>query len=342
MSFKTDYDVIIIGAGPASASCAMQLKKKNIKTLIIERKKLPRDKMCGGLLSQRTLDFLKYNFLEMPDDIICKNKMISIRISKRGYDFLDLQNSDCLHIYREKFDFWLINQTHSDILDCCTYLKHHFSDNHIKVFAKRNSKQLLLTCRFLIGADGSNSCIRHKIDPYYNQVDFLYIYQEKFLAKSNIDKSYCYFLFGKYFSPQYALFYCEDDLVCAVTSFYYKNKNEDYFQKLLNYLKEEFNLAIEKSIKKQAAFYDPRVLLSRFYFGENNVLLVGDASGLVSYLGEGIASALISGKLAAEAIIAHFTTNESAIDCYCKAIAREKDIILDNYKLFGVNPYEKK
>ena len=44
---KTDYDVIIVGAGPAGASCAKHLVDNGVKTLVIEKKKLPRHK-CGG------------------------------------------------------------------------------------------------------------------------------------------------------------------------------------------------------------------------------------------------------------------------------------------------------
>ena len=53
------FDVIIIGAGPAGISAAKILKDNNINFCIIEKSKFPREKLCGGGLTNKTISLLK-------------------------------------------------------------------------------------------------------------------------------------------------------------------------------------------------------------------------------------------------------------------------------------------
>lgn len=46
-----DYDVIIVGAGPAGASCAAFCAAAGLRVLILERAVFPRDKVCGDCLN---------------------------------------------------------------------------------------------------------------------------------------------------------------------------------------------------------------------------------------------------------------------------------------------------
>ncbi len=51
-------DVLIIGAGPAGTSTALFLAKKGIHSVILEKEKFPRDKICGDALSGKTVEVL--------------------------------------------------------------------------------------------------------------------------------------------------------------------------------------------------------------------------------------------------------------------------------------------
>ena len=53
------WDVIVIGAGPAGALAARQVALSGLHTLLIESKKFPRDKVCGGYLNNRALEALR-------------------------------------------------------------------------------------------------------------------------------------------------------------------------------------------------------------------------------------------------------------------------------------------
>ena len=49
----TDYDVIIVGTGPAGGMCAYELSKRNLRVLLLEKEKLPRYKVCAGGLTKK-------------------------------------------------------------------------------------------------------------------------------------------------------------------------------------------------------------------------------------------------------------------------------------------------
>ena len=56
---RRDIDVAIVGAGPAGASAAIRLARAGRRVLLIDRKRFPREKVCGGCLSGPTVNRLR-------------------------------------------------------------------------------------------------------------------------------------------------------------------------------------------------------------------------------------------------------------------------------------------
>ena len=55
------YDVIIVGAGPGGAYAAKKLAKMDYRVLLLEKERIPRDKPCGGWITNKVLDYLEWN-----------------------------------------------------------------------------------------------------------------------------------------------------------------------------------------------------------------------------------------------------------------------------------------
>ena len=53
------YDVAIVGAGPAGATCAWYLAKQDIRVLLLDKAKFPRDKFCGDAVIPRAQRHLR-------------------------------------------------------------------------------------------------------------------------------------------------------------------------------------------------------------------------------------------------------------------------------------------
>jgi flavin-dependent dehydrogenase len=61
---KNLWDILVIGAGPAGALAARELARRGLKTLLVDGKSFPRNKVCGGYVNGRALSVLRSVGLE--------------------------------------------------------------------------------------------------------------------------------------------------------------------------------------------------------------------------------------------------------------------------------------
>jgi len=79
------YDLIVVGAGPAGSSAARRAAQQGLNTLLIEKEKVPRDKLCGGGLTCKVLDLLDF---KLPETIV--ERVVSstrIHVDHETYSF---------------------------------------------------------------------------------------------------------------------------------------------------------------------------------------------------------------------------------------------------------------
>ena len=58
---ETHFDAIVVGAGPGGASAAHDLAKAGVRTLLLDKQKLPRHKTCGGGVTHKVTNILPFD-----------------------------------------------------------------------------------------------------------------------------------------------------------------------------------------------------------------------------------------------------------------------------------------
>lgn len=104
----TDAEVIVAGAGPAGASAARALAAAGIDTLLVDRAEFPRNKPCGGGISERVLRRLPW--VRDPLAGIDVHRVSRVRLEAPDGNALDLDSTDpcVLLIRRVEFDHALV------------------------------------------------------------------------------------------------------------------------------------------------------------------------------------------------------------------------------------------
>ncbi|MFC1934342.1 NAD(P)/FAD-dependent oxidoreductase [Chloroflexota bacterium] len=104
---KHDYEVIVVGAGPAGTTLAYELARKGKSVLLFEKATLPRYKCCAGGVSVRTAKLLGLDIQELVEDTVC-HATISFRGSSlyRGH----YDRTLIYTVMRDKFDHALVRR----------------------------------------------------------------------------------------------------------------------------------------------------------------------------------------------------------------------------------------
>ncbi|MDF3821152.1 FAD-dependent monooxygenase, partial [Leptospira sp. 96542] len=160
---KQNTDILIVGAGPAGLSLALHLiqisKEWASRILIIEKKKHPRRKLCGGALSVPALEILENLSLDPPEDIFAVDE-IRIRFQKHSYS---LKGNPVLKIVnRASFDHFLSETLKSKgvrILEEVSFESANAQNDGYLVETNIGT----IYCRSLVGADGSSSIVRKSL-----------------------------------------------------------------------------------------------------------------------------------------------------------------------------------
>ena len=152
-----EYEVVVVGGGPAGASAAKTLASKGVPVCVVDKKIFPRDKLCGGLLTLRSKKVFDRVFQTNWDKVICN--------TSKGVDFYYKNKflnsiSDYKDVYftsRRYFDDFLLKLAQNE---GATLILGH----RVKSIDEKNKKLILnnenpIKYKYLIGADGVNSVI---------------------------------------------------------------------------------------------------------------------------------------------------------------------------------------
>lgn len=291
-----NYDVIIIGAGPAGSSCARRLHKEGLSVALIDRKIFPRPKLCAGWITPDVFKDLEINPGDYPHGLKTFRRLMfyvyGIRIPVKTCQY---------SVRRFEFDHWLMKKT--DISPI------HHRVRHIK----RDHHDFLIdgVCRgrYLVGAGGTHCPVyRHffkKDHPRFNK-NHIVTMEEEF--REDWTDPDCYLWFFENGLPGYAWYVPKGNGFLNVgiggkqESMRKKGKN------ILYYWDRFTTKLVEKGLVKPRGFqqkgYTYYLNQKRDSYSKNRIYLTGDAAGLATQdMGEGIGPAIKSGLLAADSIL---------------------------------------
>jgi flavin-dependent dehydrogenase len=162
---NTEYDVIIVGAGPAGISTAIHLSKllpsMQNRMIVLEKETHPRKKICGGGISAYADYWLQRLGIKLSIASLTPKK-IRFALDHDGYVEYCFDVGGLRTVIREEFDEALV-RTALDLGIAVdqneTVTSFFYSDEAVVVQTTQRS----LTTRVLVGADGAQSIIRRKL-----------------------------------------------------------------------------------------------------------------------------------------------------------------------------------
>lgn len=294
---KVDYDVIIVGAGPAGSTAAALMAASGLSVLVLERYPLPRYKTCGGGITRRALQKMPIDISAVVrdsiDTVVVQNGGAKSHVFTHNRPFMFL-------VMRDELDFLLSQhaitcgarvQTNESVVDVIS------QDDviHVTTRTKRFS------CRFLLGADGVNSVVAKKTGLAIGRQKILALEYEVKRAPSFLDEHAHSILIDYGAIPHGYLwvFPKRDHFSIGVGSF--SLDTADLHRCLQAFLSRH---GLDEDVL-QARGHHLSFGGTPLQIARDGIALVGDAAGLVEpFGGEGIYYALYSGELAARQVIA--------------------------------------
>jgi len=271
------FDVAIVGGGPAGSSCAAFCALAGLQTLVLERERFPREKVCGDCLNPSSWPVLERlaltrRVLDLPHSKLSSVEFIAIDGHKVVVDLPT--GDDCeISVKRSLFDDLVLRRAREVGAlvreeTVVTALDHN-GDWKIATAASED-----FHARALIAADGRNSTVarlRNLLPQNFGKRIVLQFLREGYSGQAPVNKT--------------------ELNLCLVGT-------PPTISRLRQWAQSHFEIAANQPWRTITPLTRAPVPCAR-----ENLLFIGDAARVVEpFTGEGIYYALRSGELAADAI----------------------------------------
>jgi len=319
---REEYDLIIVGAGPAGAATALYASRLGLKILLLDKEKFPRDKVCGDAISGKSMEVLRDLDLikeaqELPGShihsvVFGSPKFKLIDIPLQGSKRKDVPTG--LVIPRKIFDAFMFEKAEQKAARSITGFQmiDIIKDNDhicgVKGLNQNSGNREEFYGKIIIGADGFNSLIARKTgifnrDPNHWIVAVRQYYENVSGLENQIELHFVDEIIPGYFWIFPAGKNLANVGLGIVQSALYKNPSFNLKNALEDVVKNKaFCSRFQNAtpVTGISGWNLPVASTHRKNYG-NGFLLTGDAAGLIDpFTGEGIGNALISGKYAAQ------------------------------------------
>ena len=154
-----DYDVVIVGAGPAGATAAKILAEQNISVLVLDKRKFPMDKPCGGGLPTRVQK--RFPYLKEYIESISYGSITYSMTMHHAFK-ISRESPLLVTVLRKDFDYGLLKLAQkkgAEIQTETTVTDIKITHDKTTVILEDGKE---ITSKMLIGADGTRSMVAEK------------------------------------------------------------------------------------------------------------------------------------------------------------------------------------
>lgn len=322
---EKDFDVLIVGAGPAGAATAIKLAGSGLKVALLDKANFPRDKTCGDALSADVISQLHV----LSEKLAVEFERLDNKIHFSGVKIFspDHKHVDIPYLDKNgKSNGFISRRLHFDdllfqhikeypdirIFENCIVQKAEVTNNKVHLHSNLGT----FIAEIVVGADGAHSVVSKflgdiKVEKKHYSAG-LRVYYEG--VTSFHEGNYMELHFFKQILPGYLWIFPLPDnranVGIEMLSSTVSKKKVNLKQVLHNLLKTHPDLAERfidaKPIETVKGYGLPLGSKKRNLSGER-FLLAGDAAALIDpFSGEGIGNALRSGRIAADHILKSF------------------------------------
>lgn len=285
----TNYDALIIGAGPGGLACAKILAQNGAKVLVVERKRVIGPKVCAGGI---TWDGL---IRRVPEKLVERSFPVQHVYSALQHGVIREENPIIATVDRFKLGQWMAR-------DCVDAGVEIMIDTRVTAISRlsvqaisgKEKEPITIGFKNLVGADGSSSLVRKYLKLPIELIGYGINYQ----IPGNYEHMEWH-LKNDTFSYGYGWIFPHSDTV-SIGAYGPRGclPSKTMHHNLIRWAADKgFDLTAHRA-RAALVNFDYR----GFQF--DNIYLVGDAAGLASGLtGEGIYPAIVSGETAAKMIL---------------------------------------
>jgi len=314
------YDVVVVGCGPSGASALRRCAELGLRSLGVEKYKLPRPKPCAGILYPRVLE----DFQVPREAVLSTLQGIRLIAPSGKQAFIKLDPPGAI-VDRQVFDYLLVQEAvkvGAELVEEARVRKVEVRGTSYQVYVEGLG---VVEAKFLVAADGVYSTIARSLNLPWRKED-LALTMQTYVRVSEEARRSVEGIFEVYYDPSKILGgwiwvagRARDVLVGIGSSLNYLNHPLKLKQRLTSFLKHRFK---EPKVLKEEAYMLPfKGPKKDSQLVKGKTIFVGDAGGFVrSDTGEGVYYAMHSGLAAAEAIYDYLAQGGSLKDLYVKKL----------------------
>ncbi len=311
-----EYDVIVVGAGPAGSTAAMYLAKEGVKTLLVDKADFPRDKICGDAQGRKAAKILKELGIYHEYEQLDGQKVYGITLSSPNgkvvhLDVEERKNPAPGYVHRRMiFDNFLAQNAKKRVdfktMDVKDLIIEEGFVRGVKGF-DRDKKEVEFRANLIIGADGANSVVGGKFGLTKNPLDHLIVaVRAYYRGVTDLTDRIEIHMVDHLIPGYFWIFPLPNGEANVGLGMIIKDMNAKKVNIKEALLKEvKTNPLFSGRFKNSTMLEDvkgwnlPVASYKRKSYG-NGFLLLGDAASLIDPLsGEGVGNAMISGRIAA-------------------------------------------